>query len=181
MFWGDMIYRAGAGPKPIPFKELTEEKLVRGIKELLGDDVRRAAGELSERMAGERGVEKAVEGFYRLLPLKRMRCAVFPERVAVWEVPETKVRLSSLAAGVLDKERKLDLRKLQLCRHKRWDTENQQVSSYCTKLTIVGSSHRIYCSSNRIWCRFRPIFGSTPRQSTRWSRETSHLSAESNR
>ena len=128
-FWGDMIYRAGAGPKPIPFKELTAEKLMEGIRGLLGRDVRARAEELSERISAERGVEKAVEGFYRLLPLKRMRCDLFPDRVAVWEIPEKKIRLSTLAAGVLDKEKKLNLKSLKLCRHKEWDTENQQVTT----------------------------------------------------
>jgi hypothetical protein len=128
MFWGDMIFRAGAGPKPIPFKALTVERLVEGLRELSSESVRAKAEELSTRISGEMGVEKAVDGFHRLLPLKRMRCALFPDKVAVWEIPETKVRLSSVAAGVLNKERKLDLKKLKLCKHKEWDTENQQVS-----------------------------------------------------
>ena len=57
-----------------------------------------------------------------------MRCCVFPEKVAVWSVPKMNWGISSQVAGVLDKERKLDLRKLKLSRHKIYDTENQQVS-----------------------------------------------------
>jgi len=127
-FWGEMCARAGAGPNPIPFKELTVDKLVEGIRFALGDDAKRAAEELSLRISREDGVSNAVDGFHRLLPLKRMRCCVFPEKVAVWSVPKMNWGISSQVAGVLDKERKLDLRKLKLSRHKIYDTENQQVS-----------------------------------------------------
>lgn len=126
-FWGDMCSRAGAGPEPIPYKELTVDKLVQGIKFALSDGAREAARRLSEKLEKEDGVQKAVDGFHRLLPLMRMRCVVCPERVAVWQVPDSKAGISSLVAGVLDKERKLDLKKLKLSKHKEYDTENQQV------------------------------------------------------
>lgn len=126
-FWGDMCSRAGAGPEPIPYKELTVDKLVEGIKFALSDDAKRAAGELSRKLEKEDGVQKAVDGFHKLLPLMRMRCSVLPERTAVWQLPESKMGISSLVAGVLDKERKLDLKRLKLSKHKEYDTETQQV------------------------------------------------------
>jgi hypothetical protein len=126
-FWGDMVARAGAGPNPIPFADLTVDKLVDGIKVALSDGAKAKAEELSKRMEKEEGVVKAVDGFHRLLPLMRMRCVILPERVAVWELPDSKMGISSVVAGVLDRERKLDLKRLKLSRHKDYDTENQQV------------------------------------------------------
>jgi UDP:flavonoid glycosyltransferase YjiC (YdhE family) len=129
MFWGEMCARAGAGPSPIPYKELSVERLVEGIKVALSPEAQRAATELSLKIGEEDGVRTAVDGFHRLLPLKRMRCAFLPEKVAVWRVPKLDVGISSVVAGVLDKERKLDLKKLGLSRHKIYDTENQPVIS----------------------------------------------------
>ena len=123
-----MVARAGAGPNPIPFKELTIEKLEQGIKIALSQKAQSAAKELSTRMDKEVGVQTAVDNFHRLLPLKRMRCSILPDRVAVWTLPNTNLRLSNLAAGVLDQQRKLSLKSLSLTRHKQYDTENQQVS-----------------------------------------------------
>ena len=126
-FWGEMVARAGAGPNPIPFKELTVQNLEEGIKVALSEKAQSAAKQMSARIDKEEGVEHAVDGFHRLLPLKRMRCSILPERVAVWTIPDTTFRISNLAAGVLDKERKLKLKDLVLTRHKLYDTENQQV------------------------------------------------------
>ena len=126
-FWGDMVYRAGVGPQPIPYKELTVEKLVDAIRVAISDNVAQAAKDVAARIEGEDGVQNAINGFYRLLPLKSMRCAIIPDKVAVWTVPGSNVGISSIAAGVLDSERKLDLKKLKLKRHKLFDTENQQV------------------------------------------------------
>ena len=126
-FWGEMVSRAGAGPDPIPFKELTVDNLVSGIKVALSDGAKTAAVEIARKMEKEEGVQKAVDGFHRLLPLKRIRCSILPGRVAVWELPASYMGISSLVAGVLHKERKLDLNKLSLSRHKDYDTETQQV------------------------------------------------------
>jgi sterol 3beta-glucosyltransferase len=151
-FWGEMCARAGAGPNPIPFKELSVDKLIEGIKFALGDGAKRAAEELSLRISKEDGVGNAIDGFHRLLPLKRMRCCIFPEKVAIWSVPELNLGISSQVAGVLDKERILDLKKLKLSQHKVYDTENQQVTPLKQRLRIVGSNHRFTSSCNWIWC-----------------------------
>lgn len=150
-FWGEMCARAGAGPNPIPFKELTVDKLIEGIKFALGDGAKRAAEKLSLRISKEDGVRNAIDGFHRLLPLKKMRCCIFPEKVATWSVPTLNLRISSQVAGVLNKERKLDLKKLKLSQHKVYDTENQQVTPLKPRLRIVGSDHGFISSRN--WIR----------------------------
>ena len=133
-----MVARAGAGPHPIPYKELSVDKLVDGITFALSKEAQLAAKEISEKIIREDGVKNAVDGFHRLLPLKRMRCCIFPGKVATWNVPKLNLRISSQVAGVLDRERKLNLVKLELSRHKVYDTENQQVMHSRTGVYYSG-------------------------------------------
>jgi UDP-glucoronosyl and UDP-glucosyl transferase len=100
-FWARMVYAAGAGPEPQPFKTLTAEKLANAIKVALAPDARTAAANLAERMADEHGAETAAKSFHRMLPLKNMRCSVFPKKLAVWRVRRTGIIISSFVAIVL--------------------------------------------------------------------------------
>ncbi|KAM3493089.1 hypothetical protein MY3957_003686 [Beauveria namnaoensis] len=52
-FWGDMVARAGAGPKPIPHKEMTADILAQGIQYCLSDTAVAAAKLLASRMESE--------------------------------------------------------------------------------------------------------------------------------
>lgn len=72
-FWGEMIHRAGAGPDPIPQKELSAEKLSAAIKYAVSEEAKAAAGAMGEKIRAEKGEEKGVESFHRHLPLKTMR------------------------------------------------------------------------------------------------------------
>lgn len=169
-FWGEMCSRAGAGPNPIPYKHLTSEKLIEGINIALSSSARDAAEKLARKIGQEDGVINAINGFYRLLPLKRMRCSIFPDRVSVWLLPDSQMGISSLVAGILDRERILNLKSLKLARHKDYDTENQQVYIPKTMFNVVvGSHHRVCISSNRFRCRLGKITSSNSRQSSRCS------------
>ena len=60
-FWGERIYKIGVGPKPIPQRALSAEKLANAIQESLKDDDMRAkAKTISARLAAENGVQAAV-------------------------------------------------------------------------------------------------------------------------
>jgi hypothetical protein len=181
-----MVARAGAGPEPIPFKTLTAENLAAGIKIALSPSAKLAAEGLAGQICKEEGVEKAVDGFYRLLPLKRMRCSLYPDRIAIWQIPESIMGISSLVAGVLHSERILDLNSLKLSRHKDYDTENQQVtpslplSGIRPPLIPVGSNYRLHLSSNRIRRRPNKIPSLSPHQPPRRNPKTSNIPPKSN-
>jgi UDP:flavonoid glycosyltransferase YjiC (YdhE family) len=100
-FWGAMVARAGAGPDPIPYKELTAEKLAAAIKTALEPQTKGRARELGEKIREEEGDSVGGESFHEFLDVKNMRCALAPSRVAVWRVRKTETRLSTLAAAVL--------------------------------------------------------------------------------
>ena len=61
-YWGRRVHSLGVGPKPIPHKELTAERLARTLDIALGDTgMRKRAAELGERIRAEDGVGRAVE------------------------------------------------------------------------------------------------------------------------
>lgn len=100
-FWARMVHAAGAGPEPQPFKTLTADRLARAIEVALAPEATAAAAKLSLRMSRENGAVTAAQSFHRMLPLKKMRCAVFPDKLAVWKVRRTNILISSYVAIVL--------------------------------------------------------------------------------
>jgi len=60
-FWGQRVRALGAGARPIPYRELTAERLASAIHEVLGDpDMRLRASAIGQRIAAEDGVGEAV-------------------------------------------------------------------------------------------------------------------------
>ncbi len=61
-FWGSRVAHLGVGPKPIPFKQLSVERLENAITVSINDqEMRRRAGTLGESIRSEDGVGRAVE------------------------------------------------------------------------------------------------------------------------
>ncbi len=61
-FWGKRVYELGVGPKPIPHKRLTAEKLAKAINIVVNDPViRRRAPEVGDRIRAEDGLARAVK------------------------------------------------------------------------------------------------------------------------
>lgn len=86
-FWGERIAAAGAGPSPIPHKELTTENLVSAITVLLSPEAKNAAERIAETMRQENGVKNTVDSFHRHLDLQRLACDILPNKPAVYELP----------------------------------------------------------------------------------------------
>lgn len=124
-FWGNMIGKAGAGAMPIPYKELTAEKLAEAIKVLCEDETQKQADVFAKKIAEEGdGAQNAVKSFHRCLTLRgeqSMRCSILEDKLAVWMVKKTNLRLSALAADILRTERKLRWDELRLIRHVEWN------------------------------------------------------------
>lgn len=64
---------AGAGPAPIPYSELTVDKLVAGIEVVLAPATLEAARKIGEEISAEDGVIEGVRSFHSHLPLLNMR------------------------------------------------------------------------------------------------------------
>ncbi|CZR52059.1 probable sterol glucosyltransferase [Phialocephala subalpina] len=124
-FWGAMIGESGAGTKPVPYKNLTADKLAEGIKQCLTDEARKGAEKIAKDIEAEGdGAKNAVISFHRSLVLRgqnSMRCSILEDRVAVWTLKNTSLRLSALAAEFLVEREKLTWKQLRLIRHNEWN------------------------------------------------------------
>jgi hypothetical protein len=123
-FWGAMVARAGAGPLPIPHRQLTADKLAAAILEALKPETLEKAKELGAKIKEEKGSEQGGKSFHDMLDVDNLRCSLSPSRVAVWQVKRTKTRLSALAAAVLADQGLLDFADLQLYRPREYETED---------------------------------------------------------
>ncbi|KAF4169706.1 hypothetical protein CNMCM6936_006865 [Aspergillus lentulus] len=121
-FWGSIVYRAGAGPAPIPYKQLNAEKLADAINKALGPEMQEKAGEIGAKMRQENGVKCAMASFHRHLDLETLRCSICPHRPAVWWVRHSHIKLSSFAAAVLVEAGFLKPQNMVLYRSKEYDT-----------------------------------------------------------
>lgn len=119
-FWGQMIARAGAGPKPVPYKLMTAESLAESIKFALTDEVKIAVKKMADQIAEEDGAGDTVHAFEENLHVDDMRCHILPDRLAVWYDKETGEHISGLAACVLAEKGLLHPKRLRLLRHKHW-------------------------------------------------------------
>jgi hypothetical protein len=111
-----MVAAAGAGPSPIPHKELTVDVLAEGIRYCLSDRATTAASIMAAKMNAEAGVSAAVSSFHRNLPLDRLRCDLYPGQPAVWTYSRKgrKWKLSKIAAQILVAEGIIDQKNLNM-------------------------------------------------------------------
>ncbi|KAF6803242.1 sterol glucosyltransferase [Colletotrichum sojae] len=147
-FWGRVVSNAGAGPGPIPQKELSIDRLVAAIRFCLSPAAQHAVQELAETMRQERGVDTAVDSFHRNLPAAGLTCDVLSEQPAAWTY-ETKtpagrkhLKLSNQAVSYLVDAGKLKpaelkaLRSREYCTDvKRWDPVTGGASSVLGTVT----------------------------------------------
>ncbi|KAI0849493.1 glycosyltransferase family 1 protein [Daldinia vernicosa] len=124
-FWGSMVSNAGAGPVPVSYKKLNAEELAEGIKFCLTDEALKAVQKISRDIELEgNGAQNAVKAFHRNLTLSgenSMRCSILDDRVAVWRVKRTSIKLSALAAYIVVSRGLISWRRLRLLRHKEWN------------------------------------------------------------
>ncbi|KAG8861244.1 hypothetical protein FRB96_003194 [Tulasnella sp. 330] len=142
-FWGYMVYKAGAGPEPIPQKKLSVEFLAAGIKYCSTASAKAAASEMGEQIRAENalkqdGAKAGVDSFHAHLPLLNMRCDLDPTRVAVWWSTEHCLKLSAFAAQILVDSQQLLMEKLQPHRTKEYDTSKKSTDPITADRRDVG-------------------------------------------
>lgn len=114
-FWGKMVAKAGAGPEPIPFKQLTARKLAEGIRYCMTPGARSAAQAIAEQMRSEQGVQAAAQSWLRQLPKQGLRCDLMPTQPAAWTYRKGKkpMKISKVAAAELVSRGVLEPRHLE--------------------------------------------------------------------
>ena len=113
-FWGDMIFKAGAGPTAIPQKTLTSENLSKAIKFCMQPDVVAKAEDCGLKVRQENGVKIGAASFHQKLPVDQMRCSLVPNKAAVWTVKGSSTKLSTFAAAILVDQKILEYSELEL-------------------------------------------------------------------
>lgn len=110
-----MVANAGAGPEPIPFKQLTSQELAQGIAYCMTPQARSAAQAIADRMKSENGVQAAAQSWLRQLPKQSMRCDLVPSQPAAWTYNEGKspIRMSKLVAEELVSRDVIEAKQLQ--------------------------------------------------------------------
>ncbi|KZT36345.1 UDP-Glycosyltransferase/glycogen phosphorylase [Sistotremastrum suecicum HHB10207 ss-3] len=156
-FWGMMINRAGAGPKPIPHRELNADNLTAAIKFVTSQSAQEAAARMGEQIRGEDGVTEGVLSFYKHLPLLNMRCDLDPTRLAVWWSTEHCLKLSAFAAQVLQDAKKLTVNTLDAHRPKEYETR-KKVSD-----PVTGGASAIFWTITHYYAGIAQIFYNPPK------------------
>ena len=111
-----MVAAAGAGPIPIPHKDLSVDILAEGIRYCLTVQATTAASTIAVKMGSEIGVQAAVSSFHRHLPVELLSCDICPGQTAVWSYSTgtRKVKISKLAAAQLIAQDQIDPKKLKM-------------------------------------------------------------------
>ncbi|OJJ31262.1 hypothetical protein ASPWEDRAFT_120055 [Aspergillus wentii DTO 134E9] len=170
-FWGGIVAKAGAGPTPVPHKELTTDKLVDAINAALEDSTKEKAREIGEAMQEEKGIANAVDSFHRHLDIDRLRCDICPTRPAVWWVRHVRIKLSMFAATVLVEAGLVQTRDVVLYRSQEYDTTRDPrgplsagaevlygaISDFVTGLVDVPGGMRDVITSTRHAHEHRPF------------------------
>ncbi|KAJ6107264.1 hypothetical protein N7523_008587 [Penicillium sp. IBT 18751x] len=120
-FWGEMIARIGAGPKPLPFKKLTAPDLAAAIGAALEPDIIQRAKELGEQVHQESGVDAGVTSFYHQLKHSKLGCAIASSHAAAWKIRGTDIQLGSGAVALLVNRDLLSTDKIELLRPQKYD------------------------------------------------------------
>ncbi|KAK6602013.1 udp-transferase [Botrytis cinerea] len=130
-----VVHHGGAGTtaiglkcgKPtmiVPFSVINSSG-AEGIKQCLTDKAREAVEKIAKDIEAEGdGAQNAVKSFHRSLKLRgehSMRCSILEDRVAVWTMKGTNLRLSALAAELLVERKKITWKQLRLIRHHEWN------------------------------------------------------------
>jgi sterol 3beta-glucosyltransferase len=109
-----MIAKAGAGPKPVPFKQMTPQSLAASITLALKEEVGIAVKEMAAQIAEEDGAQGAVHDIEHALDMDEMRCQMCPERLALWIDKKTGTHLSGMAASTLAEKKLIHPKQLRL-------------------------------------------------------------------
>lgn len=82
----------------------------------LSPEVKNSAHTISQKLCASSGVTNAVRSFHAQLPLLQLRCDILTDQPAVWsyKYKSLELKLSGMAAEILEKHLKIDRKKLKL-------------------------------------------------------------------
>ncbi|CAF3768930.1 unnamed protein product [Rotaria sordida] len=107
-FWGKVIAKSGAGPRPLPGKSISVEQLIEAFHFVQKPTTCTAAERIRDAILKEDGCAAAVHAFHANLPLTRIYSDLEPTFAACYRIDEFDLQVSRpvaqvlVAAGVLE-------------------------------------------------------------------------------
>lgn len=100
-FWGNVIEKNGAGPRPLPGKSITVCQLIEALHFVHKPTTRTAAERIRDEILKEDGCASAVHAFHTNLPLKRMHSDLESTFAACYRSDKYNIQISRPVAQVL--------------------------------------------------------------------------------
>ncbi|CAF4849613.1 unnamed protein product [Rotaria sp. Silwood1] len=100
-FWGTMVWKSGAGARPIPGTRLNVNELIEAFKLVHQSDISEAAKNLQHAFQNENGCDNAVQAFHLNLPLKNMQSDLESSFGACYYLKDYNLKISRPVAQVL--------------------------------------------------------------------------------
>jgi hypothetical protein len=100
-FWGNVIEKSGAGPRPLPGKSIIASQLAEAFHFVHKPTTRAAAERIRDAILKEDGCAAAVHAFHANLPLKRMHSDLEPTFAACYRSDKYNIQISRPVAQVL--------------------------------------------------------------------------------
>ncbi|CAF1156435.1 unnamed protein product [Didymodactylos carnosus] len=100
-FWGNVVEKNGAGPHPVPGKDITTKDLVEAFKLVHEQKTRAAAERIRDAILKEDGCGEAVRMFHAHLPLSHLRSDLEPTFAACYRLNKLHLQISRRVAQVL--------------------------------------------------------------------------------
>ncbi|KAF2681820.1 glycosyltransferase family 1 protein [Lentithecium fluviatile CBS 122367] len=119
-FWGEMIARAGAGPTPVPFKQMTADTLANSITIALKPEVQIAVQKMAQNIACEDGAGDTAKDIQEDLSSNDLACDICAERLGLWRHRGSGAHLSNFALACLVDAGILGLKDVKLLRRLHW-------------------------------------------------------------
>jgi hypothetical protein len=100
-FWGNIIEKSGAGPRPLPGKTLNALELAEAFRFAHQPSTRIAAENIRVSMSNENGCEAAMRAFHAHLPLSRLQSDLEPTFAACYRIDGLNIQISRPVVHVL--------------------------------------------------------------------------------
>jgi len=119
-FWGNVVEKIGAGPRPLPGKDVTAENLAEAFKFVHEPETRAAAERIRDAIAKENGCDEAIQAFHNHLPVSRMRSDLESTYAACYRLKEFHLQISRRVAQVLVVSGRIEEAQLRLHSTRHW-------------------------------------------------------------
>ncbi|CAM4788250.1 unnamed protein product [Rotaria magnacalcarata] len=163
-FWGAMIAKIGAGPPPIPGKNLTSDQLIEAFNIVRQADISEVAERLKVAFEHENGCDAAVHAFHSNLPLEKMQSDIESTFGAYYWLKDYNLKLSRPVAQVLVTAEKIKESELSVHSTYSWDRLAKDDRPHLPIHGMIKHGHKA----------FNSLFIDTPK-ALRSSKTSNHL------